>query len=70
MKNAYVLAGTVNSYPVKTKYFKDSNKALRYLERLLDEYNVQIENVYSSKDEVMTTYVANNYSRFMLTKLK
>ena len=70
MNRSYLLAGTINSYPVKTKYFRNSNKALKYLEKLLDEYNVQIENVYSSKDDVMTTYVANNYSRFMLTKLK
>ena len=68
MKNSYVLAGTINSYPVKTKYFKNSNKALNYLEKLLDEYNVQIEDIYNTGDE-MTTYVANNYSRFILTKL-
>ena len=68
MNRSYKLSGTLNAYPIKAKYFKDTNKALKYLDKILTDYNVQIEDVFTTEG-VMTTYVANNYSRFTLTKI-
>ena len=68
MNKNYQVSGTINAYPIKTKFFKDSNKALKYLDRIVTENDLQIEEVFTTED-VMTTYVANNYSCFNLTKL-
>ena len=67
MKN-YQVTGTINAYPIKTKCFKDSVHALKYLDRIVTENNLQIEEVFTTEG-IMTTYVANNYSRFNLTKI-
>lgn len=68
MSKNYQVSGTINAYPIKTKCFKDSAQALRYLDRIVTENDLQIEEVFTTEG-VMTTYVANHYSRFNLTKI-
>ncbi len=68
MSYNYQLSGTINTYPIKSKYFKNSKGALKYLDKLITESDVQIEEIFETEG-IVTTYVANNYSRFTLTKL-
>ncbi|MBQ9520843.1 MAG: hypothetical protein IJR67_05120 [Acholeplasmatales bacterium] len=66
--SSYMISGTINAYPIKTKSFKNYGSALRYLDKLVFDSNIQIENIINN-DKNLTTYVANNYSRVILTKL-
>ncbi len=68
MNYSYIISGTCNAYPIKSKYFKNSAKALKYLDKLLVNYNLQVEDIYNI-DDITTTYVANNYTRFSITKI-
>ena len=67
MTNSYKISGTINAYPIKDKFFNDNKKALRYLDNLVTDLDLQIEKVIVNK--LATTYVANDYSRFTVTKL-
>ena len=67
MKSKYGVYGKVNARPVKSKEFKNYSSALRYLDSLINEYDVQIEEILSNEKE--NTYIANDYSRFILAKL-
>ncbi len=66
--NSYKVFGTINSRPIKTKYFKNSDKALRHLDKLVTDLDVQIEEVIDI-EETITTFVANNYTRLSLAKI-
>ena len=68
MSYSYMISGTINAYPIKSKCFKTYDKALRYLDKLIVNSDVQIEDIFNV-NECLTTYVANNYSRFNLTKI-
>ena len=68
MSYNYQLSGTINAHPIKSRYFKNSKGALKYLDKIITESDVQIEEIFETEG-VVTTYVANNYSRFTLTKL-
>lgn len=68
MNYSYVVFGTINAYPIKEKHFKSYDKALRYLDKIILDSDLQIENIFDIENEI-TTYVANNYSRFTLAKL-
>lgn len=68
MNYSYMLSGTINAYPIKTKCFKSYEKALKYLDKIIVNSDVEIENIFTT-DNTMTTYVANNYSRFVLAKI-
>lgn len=68
MNSSYIISGTFNAYPIKAKYFKNETKALKYLDKLVTSLDVQIEEIFDSSD-ISKTYVANNYSRFTLTRL-
>ncbi len=67
MSSKYGVYGKVNARPVKSKEFKNYSSALRYIDSLIDEYNLQIEEILSSDKE--NTFIANDYSRFILAKL-
>ncbi len=66
--NLFQVSGTFNARPIKTKIFKDSNKALKYLDRVLVDCNVEVNDVINVED-TLTTYVVNNYTRFTVAKL-
>ena len=68
MSYSYMISGTINAYPIKAKCFKDYRKALKYLDKLVINSDVQIEDIFTI-DDTLTTYVANNYSRFTLAKI-
>ncbi len=68
MSHNYQVSGTINAYPIKSKYFKNSKVALKYIDKLITESDVQIEEIFETEG-VVTTFVANNYSRFTLTKI-
>ena len=68
MSYNYKVSGTINAYPIKSKCFKDSRVALRYIDKLITESDVQIEEIFET-DGIATTFVANNYSRFTLMKV-
>ena len=67
MNYSYQLNGKVNARPIKTKQFKNYKGAMKYLDSLIDAYNVQIEEVLDFEDA--NTFIANDYSRFTLVKL-
>ncbi len=66
--NLIQVSGLYNSHPIKTKYFKNQEKAIKYLDKVLTNLNVEIEEVFNQED-TLTTFVVNNYTRFMVTKL-
>lgn len=66
--NLFQVTGTFNARPIKTKCFKDSTKALRYLDRVLVDCNVEVNDIINIED-TLTTYVVNNYTRFTIAKL-
>ncbi|MCR5647064.1 MAG: hypothetical protein K6F81_02145 [Acholeplasmatales bacterium] len=68
MSYSYKISGSINAYPIKDKYFRNARKAMKYLDKLATINNLQVEDVYVT-DGIMTTFVVNNYSRFILTKL-
>jgi len=68
MQKSYLVTGTFNAHPVKTKAFKTSDKAFKYLDKIIEEYNIQIEEVYNVGANT-TTFVVNNYTRFTLEKM-
>ena len=68
MQKSYLVTGTFNAHPVKTKAFKNSDKAFKYLDKIIEEYNIQIEEVYNVGDHT-TAFVVNNYTRFTLEKM-
>ena len=67
MSYSYMLSGTINAYPIKAKCFKDYDSALRYLDKIVINSELQIENVFTIENT--STFVANNYSRFTLAKI-
>lgn len=67
MNFLYEISGTFNANPIKTKHFKSYRNAVEYLDNLFASLNVQIEEVLSTNNK--NTYVANDYSRFTLTRL-
>ena len=68
MSYSYMISGTINAHPIKAKAFKNYESALKYLDKLVTSADVQIEEIYTTED-LLTTYVANNYSRFTLAKI-
>ncbi len=67
MSYLYEIKGTFNANPIKTKHFRHYSSAIKYLDSLLTSLDVEIEEIFTSANS--DTYVANNYSRFVLTKL-
>ena len=67
VNNLYMVSGTYNAYPIKAKTFKSNKKAVKYLDSLITSLDVQVEEVLTSSK--VNTYIANDYSRFMITKL-
>ncbi len=67
MSFSYIISGTINSYPIKAKAFKDYDSAYKYLEKLITNSELQIENVITNGRN--SIYVANDYSRFTLAKI-
>ncbi len=63
----YTISGTYNTTPIKKRTFNSYDSAVKYLDSLITSLDVQIEEILS--DENTNTYVANYYSRFMISKL-
>ncbi len=64
----YQVSGIYNKRPIKTKCFKNSLKAFKYLDKVLFDLNVEIDEVLTT-EENLTTYVVDNYTRFSVEKL-
>ena len=67
MSNVYEIKGMYNKNSIKSKKFTSYKKALRYMDAVLNAYDVQIEEVIETEDGY--TYIANDYSRFTLTTI-
>ena len=67
MSNIYEVNGMYNKNSIKSKKFTSYEKALRYMDALINAYDVQIEDILNTEDGY--TYVANDYSRFTLTTI-
>ena len=67
MENIYRVSGTFNAYPIKAKTFKNYKSAIKYLDSLITSLDVQVEEILTIANT--NTYVANDYSRFVIARL-
>ena len=67
MNYSYELTGTLNHYNIKAKKFKSYDKAVRNLDNIIAESDMEVSYVISSEDS--STYILNDYSRLTISKI-
>ncbi|MBQ9448524.1 MAG: hypothetical protein IJU60_01450 [Acholeplasmatales bacterium] len=67
MKYSYELNGSYNNYPIKTKRFKTLKAAYAAMDKIILDKNLEV--AYTISSENASTYVINDYSRFILERI-
>jgi len=67
MKYSYELNGSYNNYPIKTRKFKTLSAANHALDQIILDKDLEVS--YVINKENASTYVVNDYSRFIIERI-
>lgn len=68
--NLYKLEPIVNHKNLKTEFFLSMDKAEKHLEKLLNKYNLEVEEVVYNNNSDSLEFVCDYYNKFFIKKIK
>lgn len=68
--NLYKLEPIVNRKNLKTEFFLSRDKAEKHLEKLLNKYNLEVEEVVYNEENKSLEYVCDYYNKFYIRRIK
>lgn len=63
----YIVNGMINSNEIVSKKFKTDKKALNYINKLCESYDIEVEEIIENK--YRKTFIVNNYTMFNVDTL-
>ena len=68
--NLYKLEPIIHHKNLKTVFFLSMDKAEKHLEKLLNKYNLEVEEVVYNNNSNSLEFVCDYYNKFFITKIK
>lgn len=63
----YIVNGMINSNEIVSKKFKTNKKALNYINKLCENYDIEVEEIIENK--YRKTFIVDNYTMFNVDTL-
>ena len=58
----YVLNAIINNQNIKSKVFESREKACRYLSKILDDHNLEVEDIVYRNNKHNQEFICNQYN--------
>ena len=68
--NLYKLEPIVNHKNLKSEFFLSMDSAEKHLEKLLNKYNLEVEEVVYNNNNDSLEFVCDYYNKFYIRKIK
>lgn len=68
--NLYKLESIINHKNLKSEFFLSIDRAEKHLEKLLNKYNLEVEEVVYNNNTNSLEYVCDYYNKFFIRKIK
>jgi hypothetical protein len=68
--NLYKLEPIVNHKNLKSEFFLSMDRAEKHLEKLLNKYNLEVEEVVYNNNNDSLEFVCDYYNKFYIRKIK
>ena len=68
--NLYKLEPILNQKIMKAEYFLSQERAEKHLEKLLNKYNLEVDEILENNEQESLEFVCDNYNRFFIKKIE